>query len=882
MALPTVDEYPLPKRVANHQGTTMKFGLLAALIGVATLIAADASAQQPEPSKTSPQLPPSQGTSTTSPNPSATGQSAPPAGGASQEALPEIEVVQGKEAKKTPKVAASKKTTRPAAKQSPAAAAATVAPALVEAAPGRTVQTSPVGGSELPLSKMPGAVGQTTATDMSRSGDIQATEALVRAIPGAILSDQQGNEFQKTLEFRGFDASPVNGQAQGLAVYQNGVRINESFGDIVNWDFLPSNAINNISVIGSDPVFGLNAIGGAVIIGMRDGFNFSGTEIDTRAGSNGRYQGSVATGLKSGNYGMFAALEGIHDDGFRDFSESNIRRLYADLGVKDSTVEMHLNFTGARNNVGATSAAPVELLDLGWNRVYTNPQTTENDLEMVSLNGSVKATPSLTFSGLTYFRHFKQSHLDANNVDASDCGAGNLCLDGDPALTAAGAPIGFNPMLAYSTLDRTSQDADSFGGSLQAVDKSRIFGLTNQFLIGASYDHGNVDYTANSELGFYGDRFVATGFGSGFILSAPDDSFPRVIATTNDYAGVFFSDTLDLTNRLALTLGGRYNYARIDLENQNVNPNTGDTLSGSHAYERFNPSAGLTYQLSPGVTAYGKYAEANRAPTAAELACADPQNPCLIESFLTADPPLKQVVTKTYEAGLRGEIASWSGKHIDWSAGYFNARNQNDILSIAAPEGGRGYFLNAGETLRQGAELGLQYRDAKWSNYANYSYTRATFETVNEFSSPFNPNAVPCVGAPSSTCVNVQPGDRIPGIPLHKFKAGLDYRLTPKWRIGGDLTVASSQEFLGDEGNDSKPLGGYAKIDLHSSYDVTDHIQVYGLINNLFDAHYGLYGTYFDTDAGTTASNGSITFTDPRTITPALPFAAYGGVKVTF
>ena len=183
-------------------------------------------------------------------------------------------------------------------------------------------------------------------------------EALQNTVPGAILGDAQGNVFQRNLQYRGFEASPVNGVAQGLAVYQNGVRINESFGDIVNWDFLPDNAIDGITIIGANPVFGLNAIGGAAVIVMRDGFNFQGAEFDIRCGSFGAHQGSLALGGNSGAWGVFVAVEGIKDDGFRDFSEAEIKRMYADFGVKGDGSEFHLNFTGAKNSVGVTAAAP--------------------------------------------------------------------------------------------------------------------------------------------------------------------------------------------------------------------------------------------------------------------------------------------------------------------------------------------------------------------------------------------------------------------------------------------------------------------------------------------------------------------------------------------
>ena len=205
--------------------------------------------------------------------------------------------------------------------------------------------------------------------------------------------------FQRDLQYRGFEASPVNGVPQGLAVYQNGVRINEAFGDIVNWDFLPDNAIDGITIIGANPVFGLNALGGAVTIQMRDGFNYQGAELDVRGGSFGRYQGALTYGANNGSWAAFMALEGIHDNGFRDFTKSMIRRMYADLGAKGDDTEFHLNYTGADNFVGVTAAAPVQLLDQNWSNTFTSPQTTVNQVNMISLNGTLKASPTLTLLG---------------------------------------------------------------------------------------------------------------------------------------------------------------------------------------------------------------------------------------------------------------------------------------------------------------------------------------------------------------------------------------------------------------------------------------------------------------------------------------------------
>jgi len=588
--------------------------------------------------------------------------------------------------------------------------------------------------------------------------------------------------------------------------------------------------------------------------------------------------------MQSGNYAAYLALENINDDGWREFSPTTINRMFADLGVRGDGSEFHINFSGANNSYGITAAAPDELLDVGWDRTFTSPQVTDNQMAMVSVNGSVVVTPSTTIQGVAYYRHFKQKHIDGNIADFEPCDGDptHICEEGedDPIKNIHGNdilnPIAGDPDGALGSIDGTSQDADSFGFSLQAVNKSKVFGLNNQFLIGTSFDHGHVSYNAQSEVGFFLPHFVVQGTGD---IVGGDDDGPRNLATINDYVGVYFTNTIDLTSDLALTVGGRWNYAAISLEN--LNDPTDPELNVTSIYQRFNPAAGLTYKLLPGLSVYGGYSEANRAPTPGESACADPTNPCLIESFLTSDPPLKQVVSHTWEAGFRGDYGS-PRDHWQWNVGLFRTLNTNDIVTQIAENGTRGYFVNATDTLRQGVEAAMQYNTDRYRVYASYTFTDATFDKPYEAFSPNNPEAGECNEDDTDVCLQVHSGDRIPGVPQHLFKAGFDYWLTHKWKFGADLIAVSSQYFYGDENNSNRPLAGYAKVNLHTSYDVTDHIQIYGLIDNLFDAHFGTYGTFFDTEEASEASLGEIDFTNSRSITPSMPFAAYGGLKVKF
>ena len=823
----------------------------------------------------------------------------PPQAGQGQQ-LPDVEVIQQqpKPPKPQPAQAAAKPKPKPVAvaptpQGEPVAPTTPVIGVATTAGPpsfDTPVRMSPVGGSEIPLDKVPTSVGAATAEDISKDGSGQIQQTLQTRVPGVILTDIAGSGFRQDVSYRGFDASPIGGRAQGLAVYQNGVRINESFGDAVNLDLIPSNAIQDITVISGNPVFGLNAIGGAISIVTKDGFNYHGGELDTMFGSFGRRQAGLQAGGSSGGVGVYAAGEYLADDGFRDFSDAEIKRFFADLGFKSEGAEFHVNLTAAKSSAGVTTAAPVELLREDYSNTFTSPQNTDIEVLMPTVNGRVDVTETLSFSGVAYYRHFKQNVVDGNLSEVEACSFDDsvLCLTNDGVeaqlLDAGGAPI-TTPDGPIGSIERINTDAESFGGSLQAVDKSRLFDRPNQILVGVSYDRGNVSYTTSSEVGTIGRKFVVTGTGS--VVSEPDDLAPRNVAAQNDYYGVYFSDTFDLTDALAVTVGGRYNYARIELEDL-----TGDfdELTTTNDYERFNPTAGATYKLMQGLSIYGNYSEANRAPTAAELSCADPDNPCIIESFLTDDPPLKQVVSRSWEAGVRGESKSWDNQRFNWGVGYFRTLNTDDILNVAATTSGRGYFLNAGDTLREGFEASAGYQNDRLQLYASYTLVNATFRDDLVLAAPNTPDADLCPGADPTdddapTCNFVEAGDHLPGIPRHRFKTGFDYWLTPQWKFGADLVAASGQFFFGDEANNNRQLAGYTRVDLHSSYDITQNVQVYGLIKNAFDRRYGLYGTFFDPAQANEASDATgVVFSDDerRSITPAPPFAAYGGVKIKF
>src|SRR5262249_21633108 len=149
---------------------------------------------------------------------------------------------------------------------------------------------------------------------------------------------------------------------------------------------------------------------------------------------------------------------------------------------------------------------------------------------------------------------------------------------------------------------------------------------------------------------------------------------------------------------------------------------------------------GLTYKITSDLTGYFGYSQANRAPTPLEQSCSNAANPCLLENFLVADPPLKQVIANTYEAGLRDHLPL-AGGTLAWKAALFRTDSSDDIINVASAVQGRGFFQNVPATRRQGIEASAEYRSEQWRAYAGYSLIDATYRFIGELPSPNNPMA---------------------------------------------------------------------------------------------------------------------------------------------
>ncbi len=735
------------------------------------------------------------------------------------------------------------------------------------------VGATPLLGSGVDRNKVPAQSNVVTGQDITRDGNADALRALNEAVPGVSLDAAAGNPFQPSLFYHGFQASPLQGNPQGLAVYLNGARFNQPFGDTVNWDLIPSLAVARMDLVGSNPVFGLNALGGALSVEMKNGFTYPGAEIDLLGGSFAHYQGEFQYGVRSGNVAVYAAGSGLQEGGWRDLQSSDLGNFYGDLGWRGERGEVHVNVTAAQTRLNGPGTAPVQLLAVDPAAQFTAPNLITNKYTRVNLTGNYDVSDNTSLQGNAYYDYLLQKVYNGNVADASPCddGSGFLCVSpGVFATGRNGAPIAdFLNGGPYSDLDQQSTNTNGYGASLQATNHKEVLGRSNQFIVGASFDGGQTLFGASTQIGglSLADRVFA---GPGITIDQAGGLIAPVrVGIANAYYGAFFTDTYDLTRLLSANVAGRYNLAQINLNDQ-----IGTALTGDHTYGRFNPSAGLTYKILPALSLYASWAEANRAPTPAELSCASAASPCSLGNFFVGDPNLKQVVAHTVEAGIRAETHPFTGARLTSDLALYHTTLADDIWLVNSPIQGRAFFQNIGATRRQGFDIDFKLKTDRLLAWIAYSYVDATFQTGFTELSENNP------GADANGNIQVQPGDRLPGIPNNLFKLGVDYKVTDAWTIGGDAIAAAGQFLFGDEANLTALTPPYFVLNLHTSYQVTRNLQLFALLENAFDATYYTYGTFSPTASVPIVQAPGAT--DPRSYSPAAPIAVTVGVRATF
>ena len=751
--------------------------------------------------------------------------------------------------------------------------------------PIEVIGVTPLHGVGLPKHKVPANIQTATHTEIDAAQSLNLTEFINLNLGSVHVNEAQNNPFQPDIRFRGFTASPLLGLPQGLATYQDGIRVNELFGDTVNWDVIPQSAIASINLMpGSNPLFGLNTLGGALSLRTKTGFTHPGHQVKVYGGSFTRRALEFSSGGHNERLSYFLSGNLFREDGWRDFSPSDVRQLFGNVGWEQDATALNLSLTLADNELLGNGALPIQLLETERNAVFTHPDRTENNMLLANLRSRHAWSDNVLLASTLYFRRNNTETFNGDDTDFEPCedpeNAGFLCFEegseeervrdqfgNDIRLTENGYDGndeeneidedddddagGFN---ATNNTSQTRQNG--YGATLQATFTNPLINRENQFIAGASFDRGGALFNSETELAsLTPDRGT---IGSGILES---ESFVDVEAAVQNI-GLYATNTVSITPQLGLTLSGRYNRTAVVLRDQ-----IGVELNGDHIFDRFNPAVGLTYQVYTGLSLYGSYSESSRVPTPVELTCADPEAPCKLPNAFVADPPLDQVVTKTFEVGFRGEF----GK-ISWNADLFQGTSFDDLIFISSGAlTNEGYFQNVAQTLRQGVELsigGTLFN--RLHGLLNYTFISATFETDLTVSSPNHPEA-------KGGEIDVEKGDRIPGIPYHNLKADITFIVTDALSFGTNILINSSQVFRGDEGNLIDQISGYGIVNLRGRYTLWNNLSIFAKVNNLFDETYETFGLFGEADEVLGDE-----FEDSRFLSPGAPRAAWIGLEAIF
>lgn len=733
------------------------------------------------------------------------------------------------------------------------------------------IDVSPLQGSGVEAKKIPANIQTANAQQMEKAQSISLSDYMNRYLGSVHVNEAQNNPLQPDVYYRGFVASPLLGLPQGLSTYVNGVRFNEPFGDSVNWDLIPRGAIDTMELYpGSNPLYGLNTLGGAISLRTKTGFSAPKHQFEAYGGSWDRHSEELTSGWNNGTWGYFLDLHHFDEQGWRNFSPTEANQVFGTLSWRNDRGSLDLTLAGNDNDLRGNGAVPIQLQQQNREAVFTHPDQTITRMFFSELAGSYALTDKIEVSGNAYFRQNRIKTFNGDDSDFDECSFDNtlLCDEEDELvenLNGGFVPAGDN--VEGATNNTSATYMRSRGGTIQAMFDHDWFGHKNNLLLGGSYDYADVHFSSDTELArLTPDRGT---IGSGILV---EEARVRLNTNTETY-GFYLSDSFSITDKLTATLAGRYNHVSITMANQYIDGE--DKLSGHHNFERFNPSAGLTYQILDNLGVFGSYSESSRAPTPMELSCADPDDPCRLPNAFVADPPLAQVVAKTWEGGFRGDLNKLIGKgEMKWNLGYFHTVNHNDIIFNRGGDSiSEGFFSNVGQTRRYGIEAGamasipaLFSTVDNWNFSANYTYLNARFLDGFTIQNPLD----------DDEAAQVERGDRIPGIPEHIFKASAGVELWQRLSLAIDGLYSGDQFFRGDEANIADRLAGYWLFNARAEYKFNKHFALFGKIDNIFDNNYNSFGVFGEADEVLGDA-----FNDGRFVSPGAPRAGWIGVRLT-
>ncbi|HEY0586821.1 MAG TPA: TonB-dependent receptor [Pseudoduganella sp.] len=653
-------------------------------------------------------------------------------------------------------------------------------------------------------------------------------ETMVRTLAGVNLNEVSGSPYQHDVTYRGFRASPLLGTAQGLSVYLDGVRVNEPFGDVVNWDMLPEAAIGRVLMTpGSNPLYGLNTLGGALVLTTRNGRDDPGGSISSTGASYGRRQLDLSHGASGvDGWHSFIAATLFRDHGWRTDSPGRLARLFGKMGRSKGALEWEVSVLAGGSRLVGNGLLPDGLYEADRRSVYTSPDRSRNQLRQfqASLRQRLDGGAQLSLSA-----YARSSRRDSVNGDAAEAEEGD------------GSSL---PAASFNTA-ATRQHSQGASASWQRA------AAAHRLALGATFDRSSVLFAQYSQTGEFTARREARA------LPGSERELEAAVDGTVQSASVFASDTWTLAERWSLTASTRY--GRSQLAN-NLRHDDAEAQHERFTYRKLNPALGIAYQAAPETSLFANASQSNRVPTVIELGCADPDQPCRLPVGLQSDPYLKQVVSRTVEAGAR-----WKRGGQQASLAFYRTFNKDDILFRTAGISQHGYFANFPRTRHQGADFTAGLHAGRVQVNIAYSFLDATYGADGSLFT-------------GTRDVPVQKGTRLAGLPRHTFKLGAEWLATDALTLGATLYAASHTVLLGNEdgGRPGWRVAGHTLLGLQASYRSNEKWEWQLRVNNATNRRYETFGAVA-ADLFSAAQPQ-----EARFVAPGAPRTVTAGLRINF
>ena len=678
---------------------------------------------------------------------------------------------------------------------------------------------TPLPGLVQQRDRYPGNVQLADDAVLERAKSANLPEFMGRQLTGVTVNEVQGSPFQVDVNYRGHRLSPTLGTAQGLSVYLDGVRINEPFGDVMNWDLLPEAAIAEIALLpGSNPLFGLNTLGGALVLSTKSGRTHKGTEADFSIGSNGRRRLDVGHGAQwaDGWHGYVAGTL-FAEQGWRQESPGQLGNLFLKLGRDRAGTQWSLSWLAARSRLTGNGPLSQSLYDIDPRSGYTFHDTTRSHASLLNFSASHTLDGGDKLAALAWHRTGRR---EGSNGDVN--GAWTDWLEscaGARATPACSDPADPGYVSRTAVLNQSVARQSASGGGLQWT---RTAGR-HQFAIGADASASRIGYEQFRQEGAFDARRVAIGDPLAPLLQQV------ALSGRGSHASLFATDIVSFGASTQLTAAARWNRSGVD----NSLSAAGSSAREAFSFRKLNPAVGATHVFSDALNVFGNLSQGTRVPTVLELGCADPARPCVLPTGLQSDPALRQVVARTAELGFRARPQP----RLQLSSALFRTVSNDDIVFVRSGVSQAGYFANVGKTLRQGLELAARWREPGWQWHADFSWLQATYRGEGTLPGPLSTASQPNTFGR---------GTPVAGLPRQVLKLGGDWQAWPDVTLGADWMAVGSQVVAGNESGGRPELGrlpGYSVLDARVVWQLASRWQAYLRVGNLLNRRYASFAT---------------------------------------